>query len=70
MTCRICGREARQAYCSRHSAAYASLEEAYPQWRYALGLTWVGYLEAVSKVRGTGRYVREVASDIIARSHE
>ena len=60
--CKACAREgaAESVYCERHLAAYTSLEEAYPKWRTALGVTWVEYLKKVSKVSGTGAWVKEV----------
>lgn len=52
-------------YCPRHLRAYDNLEAAYPRWRYALGLDWRGYLEAVVSAPGAGAWVREVAEDIL-----
>ncbi len=66
--CRVCGRERRgdSVYCERHQAAYGSLEESYPRWRRALGLSWTEYLEKVSKTSGTGVWVKEVVKDILS----
>lgn len=65
--CRVCGRERSgdTVYCERHQAAYGSLEEYYPRWRRALGLNWREYLEKVSKISGTGIWVKEVIKDIL-----
>jgi len=66
--CRVCGREKSggSVYCERHQAAYGNLEESYPQWRRALGLSWSEYLEKVGKVSGTGVWVKEVVDDVLA----
>ncbi len=68
--CRVCGRERRgdAVYCERHQAAYGSLEECYPHWRRALGLSWREYLEKVSRISGTGIWVKEVIKDILSGS--
>jgi len=65
--CRVCEEAAGEGsvYCPRHHRAYKNLEAAYPQWRYALGLDWQGYLEAVTRAPGTGAWVRDVAADIL-----
>ena len=70
MTCRVCNRPTAKGsvYCSYHSQAYQSLEEAYPQWRKALGYTWTEYLEKAVSLKGTGRWAKEVAADIIKQA--
>jgi hypothetical protein len=66
MKCKTCSREAyKGAYCPRHGAAYTNLEEGYEKWRYALGLTWVQYLERLTKIAGTGKLVKEIIADIL-----
>jgi DNA topoisomerase-1 len=66
--CRVCGRDKRgdAVYCERHQAAYGSLEEYYPQWRRAFGLSWREYLEKVSRISGTGIWVKGVIKDILS----
>ncbi len=66
--CRVCGRErgGDSVYCERHQAAYVGLEEYYQRWRRALGLSWREYLEKVSKISGTGKWVKEVIKDILS----
>jgi hypothetical protein len=54
------------AYCRQHLQAYNNLEKAYPQWRYALGLSWTEYLEKVIKASETGQWAKEVTSDILS----
>ncbi|MFH2112450.1 MAG: hypothetical protein ABIJ47_14470 [Candidatus Bathyarchaeota archaeon] len=65
--CRVCVRAAVEgsAYCMQHLQAYSNLEKAYPQWRYALGLSWAEYLKKVTKAPGTGQWAKEVASEIL-----
>jgi hypothetical protein len=66
MSCRICGRPVEEGvYCSRHGQAYRNLEQAYLIWRYALGYTWVEYLERVKKTAGTGKWAKQTIDDII-----
>ena len=66
MGCKVCGREVEKGvYCAQHGLAYANLEDGYPKWRYALGLSWVEYLERVGKISGTGRWVKEIIADIL-----
>ena len=65
MSCKICGRPIYESvYCRRHALAYMKLEEAYEKWRYALGVTWLKYLEKVIRVSGSGRWVRDFVEDI------
>lgn len=67
MSCRICGRIVVEGkvYCTKHDLAYVNLEEGYPKWRYALGTSWTEYLEKISKVKGSGKWVKEVVADIL-----
>ena len=66
MSCKVCGREAEKGvYCVKHGSAYTYLEDGYPRWRYALGLSWVEYLERVGNISGTGRWVKEIIADIL-----
>ncbi len=66
MSCKICGRPVGEGvYCLKHGNAYANLEESYQKWRYALGGSWIEYLEKVGKVSGSGRWVKEVIKDIL-----
>jgi DNA topoisomerase-1 len=65
--CRLCHRDKQEdsVFCTRHTAAYEELEQVYQQWRYALGLQWIEYLEKVGKISGTGTYVKEVIKNIL-----
>jgi hypothetical protein len=41
------------------------LEKVYQQWRYALGVQWIEYLEKVATISGTGNYVIDVIESIL-----
>ena len=66
-SCKLCYRDKVEGsvFCARHTGAYEMLEKVYQQWRYALGVQWVEYLEKVAKVSGTGNYVKEVIASIL-----
>lgn len=66
--CRVCARAAVEGsvYCRQHLQAYSNLEKAYPQWRYALGLSWAEYLEQITKAPGTGQWANEVVAEILS----
>ncbi|MBN2335346.1 hypothetical protein JXL21_07265 [Candidatus Bathyarchaeota archaeon] len=66
--CRVCGKETVEGsvYCDRHMAAYDNLEKAYAKWRVALEVNWEEYLEKVQKLPGTGKWVKEVAQDVLS----
>jgi len=66
-TCKICHREKidDSVFCSRHNLVYENIESGFQQWRYALGLQWVEYLEKLAKTSGTGGYVKEVIDNIL-----
>ena len=66
MSCRLCGRKTVEgAYCPQHGLAYTNLEEGYKKWRYALGLSWVEYLEMLDKITRAGKLVKEIIVDIL-----
>ena len=66
MSCKICGRPVSEGvYCQNHGEAYVRLDEGYQKWRYALGVSWIEYLEKIGKVSGSGRWVKEVVRDIL-----
>lgn len=66
MSCKVCQRKVEKGvYCHQHGLAYANLEDGYQRWRYALGPTWIQYLERVGKISGTGKWVKEIISDIL-----
>ena len=70
MNCRACNRPSTEGsvYCPYHSQAYTRLEETYPQWRKALDYTWTEYLEKAAALKGTGRWAKEVATDILKQA--
>jgi len=62
--CRLCRREraGSSQLCEHHLAAMRNLESAYKRWDEGYGgMTWKGYLEAVSKRKETGQWAKEVA---------
>jgi len=65
--CKICNSQAtsNSVYCDNHQLAYTNIEEAYTHWRYGLDISWIEYLEKISKLRGTGEWAKEVALDIL-----
>jgi hypothetical protein len=65
--CKVCSRSKSDGsvFCRHHDVAYMNLEDGFKQWRYALGYQWKEYLEKVSKVSGTGSYVKEIINSIL-----
>ena len=59
-TCPICGRDTKDEFCVYHQTAFDSLKETYNEWEKAAGLSWEQYLERVSELDGTGRWVQEI----------
>jgi len=68
MSCRICGRRAKSEFCRRHEEAYKSIIEAYREWREAMNISWREYLEEIAKNPYSGRWVKDVASYLLAKS--
>ncbi len=68
MSCRICGRRAKSEFCSRHEEAYRSILEGYREWREAMSISWRKYLEEIAKNPYSGRWVKDVASYLLAKS--
>jgi hypothetical protein len=58
--CPICGRDAQDKFCAYHKTASDNLNEMYNEWEKAAGLTWEEYLEKISEIEDTGRWVREI----------
>jgi len=68
MSCRICGRRAKSEFCRRHEEAYKSILEGYREWREAMNVSWREYLEEIVKNPYSGRWVKDVASYLLAKS--
>jgi len=58
--CPICGRNLHDKFCSYHQTASDNLEEMYSKWETAAGLSWEAYLDKISDLEDTGRWIREV----------
>ncbi len=59
--CHICGRDlSSEEFCEYHETAYTNLRLAFERWKSSAGLTWNEYLDQVSKLETTGRWVIEV----------
>ena len=58
--CPICGREKEDEFCTYHQKAFNNLKEMHEKWEKASGLSWEGYLDKVSTIDHTGRWIIEV----------
>lgn len=59
--CHICGRNlSSDHFCEYHETAYANLRSAFERWKSSAGVTWNEYLDQVSQLESTGRWVIEV----------
>lgn len=58
--CPICGRDAQDEFCTYHKTASDNLKEMYNEWEKATGLSWEKYLDKISEIEDTGRWVREI----------
>ena len=58
--CPICGREKQDMFCPYHQTAFGNLEEMHAKWEAAAGLSWEDYLDKISDLESTGRWIREV----------
>ena len=58
-------REENSEYCLYHQKAYMNLNEAYKTWKKALNVEWNEFLKEVSEKQESGRWVREIAVDLL-----
>lgn len=58
--CPICGRDLLERFCSYHQTAFDNLKEMYVKWETAASLSWEDYLDKISRLEDTGRWIREV----------
>ena len=58
--CPLCGRDKEDEFCSYHQTALNNLKEKHEKWETAAGLSWEKYLERLSDLESTGRWIREV----------
>jgi len=63
--CPICGRDLQGKFCSYHETAFDIMKEMYAKWETAAGLSWEAYLNKISGLEGTGRWIREVIEFIM-----
>ncbi len=64
--CTICGRAAlkKNDYCNYHQDALDNLKSSYENWRKASGVSWEEYVEKLSQIEETGRWVLDVVEQI------
>jgi len=67
-TCPICGRDTQDKFCSYHQTAFDNLKEMYDEWEKAAGLSWEQYLDKISELESTGRWVREIIEFIMQQN--
>lgn len=65
LKCKICDKEAVDAYCELHEKAYKNLMKKYEVWKKALDISWKDYLKEVAKNTHTGSWVKEVAEQLM-----
>ncbi|MEM1623539.1 MAG: DNA topoisomerase I [Sulfolobales archaeon] len=70
--CSICGGDSTGeedgiALCSLHLKAYQNLKKTYDAWRSGVDINFEDYVEAVSKLKSTGRFVKEVIKYLAKR---
>ena len=58
--CPICGRDLQGEFCSYHQTAFDNLKEMYAKWESAANLSWEEYLEKLSTIENTGRWIMEI----------
>jgi hypothetical protein len=58
--CPICGRDKQEEFCSYHQTAFNKLKETHEKWVTAAGFSWEEYLDKISEIEDTGRWIREV----------
>lgn len=63
--CPICGRDKAAEFCSYHQTAFDNVKEMYAKWETAAGLSWEDYLDKISDIESTGRWIREVIEFIM-----
>ena len=58
--CPICGRNLQEKFCVYHQTAFRNMKEMYSEWETAADLSWEEYLDRISDLEDTGRWIREV----------
>lgn len=64
--CTICGRNVleKKEYCRYHQQALENLTASYEGWKDASGVSWEEYIERLSEIEETGRWIRDMAEQI------
>lgn len=62
--CPICSRDKQDEFCSYHQTAFDNLKAMHSKWETASGLTWEAYLNKISDLENTGRWIVEVVEFI------
>jgi hypothetical protein len=70
LKCEICDREAKGNFCELHERVYKRINEKYEVWREAMEISWKEYLNEVVKNPYTGKWVKEVAEQLIKKEEE
>jgi hypothetical protein len=66
--CGICGRETSDdELCRYHHEASNNLRAAYEGWKKATGINWEDYLDRISQIEETGRWVIDVIEHITSQ---
>ena len=65
MKCKICKRESASEFCNFHQKAYENLMKNFEEWKKALNISWVDYLNEIIKNPYTGEWAKEVAEYLI-----
>ena len=58
--CPICNRDKQDEFCAYHQTAFDNLKEMHAKWETASGLSWEAYLNKISDLENTGRWIVEV----------
>jgi hypothetical protein len=67
--CPICGRDKQDEFCPYHQTASNNLKEMHEKWQIAAGLSWEDYLDKISDIEDTGRWIREVIEFITTQGN-
>ncbi len=76
LKCLICGRTcaynlaigSNTCFCEFHALAYERILKKYSEWREAIGMNFLDYLNELLRIKLSGKFVKEVARAIITRT--
>jgi len=63
--CTVCNKESENVFCMSHKRAYENLLQKFEEWKRAMDISWETYLGEVARNPHSGRWVVEVATDLI-----